>query len=117
LLPVQFQAERALAADGSVEWVVVDADSYDLHAEATAFLSGLRARDCSPNTTRTYSGRVALFLTYCANNGLDWREPGSLPMKRFKDWLVSEPLPSRGQKTRGTPRYRSEGSANDTNEA
>lgn len=107
-----FRAERAVAADGSVDWVVVDADSYDLHVESTEFLLGLRARDCSPNTMRAYSGRVALFLTYCAGNGLDWREPGFLPMKRFKDWLVREPLPHQGQRKPVEPRYRSEGTAN-----
>ena len=107
-----FQAERAVAADGSIDWVVVAVGSYDLHGEATVFLSGLRARDCSPNTIRAYAGRVALFLAYCANNGLDWRDPGFLPMKRFKDWLVSEPLPPRGQRKPVEPRYRSEGSAN-----
>jgi hypothetical protein len=36
---VIFQAERAVAEDGSVDWVVVDTDSYDLHIEATAFLA------------------------------------------------------------------------------
>ncbi len=109
---VSFQAEWAVAADGSADWVVVDVDGYDLHAEAAAFLVGLRARDCSPNTTRAYAGRVALFLTYCASGGLDWRAPGLLPMKRFQDWLVREPLPSRARVAPVEPRYRSEGTAN-----
>jgi integrase len=108
---VIFRAERAVAADGSVDWVVVGAAGFDLHAESTAFLLGLRARDCSPNTTRAYAGRVALFLSYCASNGLDWADPGFLAMKRFKDWLVSEPLPGRGRGS-VTLRYRSEGTAN-----
>jgi len=88
-------------ADGSVDWAVVDAGTYDLHAEATAFLMGLRGRDRSPNTIRAYAGRVALFLAYCGDNGLDWREPGFLAMKRFKDRLVSQPLPGH---RRGHPR-------------
>jgi len=108
---VPFQTERAVAEDGSVDWVVVDAESYDLHVEATAFLASLRARDCSPNTARAYAGRVAVYLTYCANIGLDWRTPGFLPMKRFKDWLVSEPIAPRTRRA-AAARYRSEGSAN-----
>jgi integrase/recombinase XerD len=108
---VSFQAERAVAEDGSVDWVVVDIDSYDLHIEATAFLAGLRARDCSPNTARAYAGRVAVYLIYCASNRLDWRTPGFLAMKRFKDWLVSEPVAPRSRRP-VAPRYRSEGSAN-----
>lgn len=109
---VLYRAERAVAADGSSDWVVVDADGYDLHVEATAFLVSLRARDCSPNTARVYAGRVALFLSYCVGNGLDWRDPGLLSMKRFQDWLVREPLPPRGRAARGEPRYRSAGAAN-----
>ncbi|MEU6265182.1 hypothetical protein [Saccharopolyspora shandongensis] len=45
-----FRAERAVATDGSVDWVVVNAESYGIHVEATAFLAGLAGRDCSPNT-------------------------------------------------------------------
>lgn len=106
-----YRAERAVAGDGSVDWVVVDAESYDLHVEATAFLAGLRARGCSPNTARVYAGRVGVYLSYCASVGLDWRVPGFLPMKLFKDWLVSEPVAPRTRRP-VAPRYRSEGSAN-----
>jgi integrase/recombinase XerD len=109
---VIFRAERALGVDGSVDWVGVDAETYDLHVEATSFLVGLRGRDRSPNTIRAYASRVALFLTYCSTNRVDWREPGFLSMKRFKGWLVSEPLPSRGRKAAAAPQFRSEGSAN-----
>lgn len=54
-----FRAERAIGVDGAVDWVVVDAETYDLHVEATAFLVGLRGRDRSPNTIRAYASRVA----------------------------------------------------------
>lgn len=107
-----FRAERAVGVDGSVDWVVVNADSYDLQVEATAFLVGLRGLDRSPNTIRAYAGRVALFLTHCGANGVEWQAPGFLSMTRFKGWLVSEPLPARGRKATATPRFRSEGSAN-----
>ncbi|WP_158853354.1 hypothetical protein [Saccharothrix deserti] len=35
-----FRAERAVAEDGSVDWVVVDVDSHELHVESTTFLAG-----------------------------------------------------------------------------
>src|SRR5947207_12882864 len=97
--------------DGSVSWVVVDAD-YRLHVEGCAFLAGLRAADRSVNTERVYAGRVALFLGWCAASGLDWtrvitaaRDVRSVrtamqlgavslgQMVGFKRWLVEAPLP------------------------
>ena len=91
-----FKGERAVSpADGSVSRVVVDED-FGLHVEATAWLAGLRGRDLSPNTERAYAGRVAVYLTYCSCNGLDWSNPGFLALIGFKSWLVSEPLPPRG---------------------
>jgi hypothetical protein len=84
-----YRAERAVsAADGSVAWVVVD-DTVALHAEASTFLAGLRARDLSVNTERAHAGRVALYLSYCAARGLDWADPGFLGLKGFQDWLVT----------------------------
>ena len=94
-----------------MSWVVVDA-SYVLHAEASAYLASLRGRDLSANTERVYAGRVALYLTYCGANGLDWSDPGFLWLTRFRGWLVAEPLPPRGRVPRGGPRVRAEGAAN-----
>ncbi|GGT77963.1 hypothetical protein GCM10010207_87720 [Streptomyces atratus] len=45
--------------------MVADARTYDLHAEACAFLAGLRSKGRSPNTERAYAGRLALYLNYC----------------------------------------------------
>ncbi|MER5424985.1 hypothetical protein [Streptosporangium roseum] len=42
VLPRYYRPERAVAADESVLWVVVDED-LDLHVEACAYLAGLRA--------------------------------------------------------------------------
>ncbi|MEV5535224.1 hypothetical protein AB0L13_00075 [Saccharopolyspora shandongensis] len=76
-----FRAERAVAADDSVDWVVVNAESYAIHVEATAFLAGLDGRDCSPNTIRTYAGRTALYLGYCAAHGVNWAAPDLWALK------------------------------------
>jgi hypothetical protein len=40
-LPRYFRAERAVAADESVSWVVVD-EGLELHVEACAYLTGVR---------------------------------------------------------------------------
>lgn len=106
-----FRGERAVSPTAGVSWVVVDED-YGLHVEAAAFLAGLRGRDLSKNTERVYAGRVALYLTWCSSNGLDWADPGFLALNRFVGWLVSEPLPPRGGKPDLVPRFRSEGTAN-----
>ena len=102
----KYHAERAVMPDGSVSWVVVDAD-YRLHVEGCAFLAGLRAADRSVNTERVYAGRVALFLGWCAASGLDWTRVSLGQMVGFKRWLVEAPLPSRRRDGTGPARFRS----------
>lgn len=108
----RYTAERAVSPhDGSVSWVVIS-DDYELHVEACAFLASLRMADRSINTERTYAGRVALYLSYCAEKGLDWRKPGLPWLARFLHWLVDEPLPPKGAKRPVEPRFRSRQTAN-----
>jgi integrase/recombinase XerD len=102
-----YRAWRAVSpSDGAVSWVVVD-DDLDLHVEGCAFLAGLRGRDRSVNTERIYAGRVALFLSWCTSEGIDWRQVRLVQMARFKRWLVAEPLASRRATAGGALRYRS----------
>lgn len=106
-----YRAERAVSpSDGAVSWVVVD-DGYDLHAEACAFLAGLRGVDRSINTERLYAGRVALFLSWCAADGIVWSRVRLDQMVRFKRWLVTEPVPSRRRTEPVSVRRRSEATA------
>jgi integrase/recombinase XerD len=106
-----YRAERAaLLSGGAQAWVVVDGD-LRLHAEATAFLASLRGRDLSVNTERSYAGRVALYLGYCADRGLPWADPGFVALTQFRDWLVAEPLAGRGR-DRSRRGFRSEAAAN-----
>jgi hypothetical protein len=107
---LKYRAERAISPDGSVSWVVVD-DDYRLNVEGSAFLAGLRGADRSVNTERVYAGRVALFLGWCAANGLDWMRVSLGQMVGFKRWLVESPLPPRRRDGTGAPRFRSPGSA------
>jgi integrase len=72
-----------------VAWVVVDSE-YELHDEGCAFLAGLRGRDRSVNTERLYAGRVALFLSWCADEGIEWRRVRLDQMVRFKRSLVAD---------------------------
>lgn len=90
--------------------MVVD-DDCAMHPEANAFLAALRARDRSVNTERVYAGRVALYLSYCAAAGVDWRAPSLEALSRFLRHLVTEPLHQRGRPT-SAPRYRSKATAN-----
>lgn len=108
-----YRAERAASAvDGSVSWVVVKIADYALHVEASAFLAALRAMDRSPNTERVYAGRVALYLSYAADRGVDWSQPGLEDLARFLRWLIQEPLPPRGRTAQVEPRFRSKKTAN-----
>ena len=70
---ISFRAERAVSPrDGGVWWVVLDAELV-VHREASAFLACLQGADRSPHTIRAYAGRAALFLGWCAGQGVDWR--------------------------------------------
>ncbi|CAL9465180.1 Tyrosine recombinase XerC [Streptomyces sp. enrichment culture] len=106
-----FRAERAISADGSTFWGVVN-DSFELHIEACAYLAGLRGADRAYNTERTYASRIALYLSYCAANGVDWTHPSLAQLMAMMRWLVDEPLPPRGRRPDPVPRFRSKGTAN-----
>lgn len=93
-------------------WVVVDAD-YKLHRYASEYLASLRGQeDASVNTERSYAGRIALYLSYCADHGIDWARPSMRQLAEFLNWLVDEPLPPAGRRSRLEPRHRSSGTAN-----
>jgi integrase/recombinase XerD len=108
-----FTAERAISPiDGSQAFVVVDQD-YAMHPEASAYLAWLRSADRSPNTERVYAGRVALFLSYCANNRLYWRALSLDDLARFLRALVTVPRHTHSSSTSCVKAtYRSNGTAN-----
>ena len=106
-MTTRYRAWRAVSpSDGASTWVIVD-DALELHDGGCAFLTGLRAADRSVNTERVYAGRVAMFLSWCATEGVDWTRPRLDHMVGFKRWLVAEPAPTR----EGRPRRRSTKSA------
>ncbi|WP_405987729.1 tyrosine-type recombinase/integrase [Streptomyces sp. NBC_00872] len=106
-----FRAERAISpVDGSVRWVIAD-ESYTIHTEGCAYLTGLRQADRSPNTERVYAGRVALYLSYCVQSGMVWNRPGFFELGRFAQWLITEPLPPKRDRSTAV-RFRSKKTAN-----
>jgi integrase/recombinase XerD len=106
-MTTRYRAWRAVSpSDGASTWVIVDED-FELHDGGCAFLTGLRAADRSVNTERVYAGRVALFLSWCATEGVDWTRPRLDHMVGFKRWLVAEPAATREDR----PRRRSTKSA------
>ncbi|KUN77084.1 tyrosine-type recombinase/integrase [Streptomyces griseoruber] len=109
---MKFHAEKVTLPGAvlTVAWVVVD-ELYRMQVEASTYLESLRGRHCSPNTLRNYASRVALYLTWCDERGLSWSAPGFENLVKFRDWLVSEPLPARGKKPPARVRFRSDGSA------
>lgn len=107
----KYRPERAVSADGTTYWVVVD-ESFDLHIEACAYLAGLRGAGRAFNTERTYAGRIALYLSYCAANGIEWTTPTLPQLLAYQRWLVEEPLPRRGRRPVAGLRFRDKGTAN-----
>jgi integrase/recombinase XerD len=110
---VSYRSERAVSpTTGETSWVVVNAVTYELHPERTAFAAYLRQRGRAWNTERTYSGRTALYLSYCSTSGVRWAEPTMDQLARFLRWLVDEPLSPRGRVSGREPRFRSKKTAN-----
>ncbi len=86
-----FRAERAVSPlDGSEFWVVLDPELV-VHREASAFLRCLQGAGRSPHTIRAYAGRAAVFLSWCAVQGVDWQRVELAELARFKHWLEVTP--------------------------
>jgi len=97
-----FQAERALCPTSdphSTRWVILD-PQLAIHREGTDFLTFLHGADRSVNTIRVYAGRLALFLTWCAEYAVDWRTVTLASMARFRFWLEST-VGKRGKRRSG----------------
>lgn len=93
-----FRAERALSPlDGSEFWVVLDTHLV-VHREASDFLRALDGAACSPHTVRVYAGRVARFLGWCDDHGVDWSSISLANLARFKHFF--EATPHRGKRLR-----------------
>jgi integrase/recombinase XerD len=97
-----FRAERAVSPlDASVLWVVLDPELV-VHREASDFLRALHGASRSPHTIRAYAGRVALFLGWCDEQGVDWKGIGLPELARFKHFLEATPIGPRRLRTGAT---------------
>ncbi|WP_284750867.1 tyrosine-type recombinase/integrase [Arthrobacter sp. efr-133-R2A-120] len=71
---------------GTRYWTVIG-DDLLVMSEADAYLRHLRfGRDAAESTTRTYAGAIALYLSWCAATGQDWRAAAE-KMPSFVLWL------------------------------
>lgn len=95
-----------MSADGSVRWVVVD-ESFELHEQACSFLTGREF-----NTGKTYAPRVALYLSWCKEFGVEWTEPTLAQLMAYQRWLVDVPLPPRSSRHGAERRFREKSTAN-----
>jgi integrase/recombinase XerD len=82
-----FRAERAVSPlDGSQLWVVLDSELV-MHREASDFLRALHGATRSPHTIRVYAGRIAAFLGWCADNGVEWSSISLANLARSKHFV------------------------------
>lgn len=86
-----FRAERAVSPlDGSELWVVLD-PGLVMHREASDFLRALHGAGRSAHTIRVYAGRVASFLAWCADQGVEWSSISLASLARFKHFVGATP--------------------------
>src|SRR5690349_18272506 len=52
------------------------------------FLLGLRARDASEHTLRSYATSVGSYLAWLGERGVDWRAPGRTELRAYLARLV-----------------------------
>lgn len=94
LMVTSYRSQRATTSlSDSVMWVVVD-DEYELHQLATDCCLAMAGADRATNTLRSYSQKIAKFLTWCSQNGLDWTALSFADLTRYKRFIEREPMKS-----------------------
>lgn len=71
---------------------------YLVHREASDFLRALHGAGRSPHPIRVYAGRVARFLAWCGDQGVEGESISLANLARFKH--VAEATPYRGGRLR-----------------
>ncbi|MGK5169589.1 tyrosine-type recombinase/integrase [Geodermatophilus sp. CPCC 205761] len=89
---VRYSAERAVHSSGDVSWVVIDED-WGLHEDGVHYLTALSAAGHSINTQRAYAGRIARFLSWCADEHVDYRTISLKDLIRYKRALQATARP------------------------
>lgn len=100
-------AFRVIHKAGGPSWAVVDAASYELHPEASAYLHYLMGSARSTNTIRAYAQRLAAFFTWLDPARLDWTNGVPVVSRFIRELAVTAlPAPDDNAEYR-EPRYRS----------
>ena len=87
-----FQAERAVSPLDGVRCGLCSTPNSSFTVRPADFLRGLHGASRSPHTIRAYSGRVAVFLSWCEEHSIGWRAIGLADLARFKHWLEAAPI-------------------------
>lgn len=98
-------AFKVIHKAGGPSWAVVDASSYELHPEASAYLHYLLGSARSTNTIRAYAQRLAAFFTWIGRFRLNWTD-GTPVVSRFIRELAVTALPAPDKSEFCAPRYR-----------
>lgn len=106
-----YRVDRVAGPDDRPMSRIVVNEGGEPHPEGCAFLDLLRAARRSFNTERMYAGRVALYLSWCVTERLDWKRFDVDQMQRFRQWLVTEPVAGHDARI-STSRHRSPATAN-----
>lgn len=90
-MSMTFSAHLAQTADGKPDlWLVVD-EFFDLHRQASDFCMSLMAAQRSPNTLRSYSSKVASFLTWCSSIGIRWDKVTFIQLGSYVRFICDTP--------------------------
>ncbi|TAP38796.1 tyrosine-type recombinase/integrase [Arthrobacter sp. S39] len=92
---------------GGPSWAVVDASTYELHPEASAYLHYLLGSARSTNTIRAYAQRLAAFFTWIGPARLDWTEGVPVVSRFIRELAVTALDTPDGTAEYREPRYRS----------
>lgn len=87
-----YRAERVDSAAGH-SWLVIDTETFEVHAGVREYVLFLRGGSRSPNTIRAYARAIAVFLTWCERTRTDWRTVRLGDLARFKTSVESSPTP------------------------
>jgi site-specific recombinase XerC len=89
---MEFWAQKTVSPlDGRRGWTVVD-DRYVEHARAGEYLQALLdAEGRSVGTAHAYAGRLALYLTWAAQEGIDELSLDARSLAAFARWLERTP--------------------------
>lgn len=98
---------KVIHKSGGPSWAVVDASTYELHREASAYLHYLLGSARSTNTIRAYAQRLAAFFTWLGSARLVWTDGVPVVARFIRELAVSALSAPGASGEYREPRYRS----------